>query len=58
MSINGAEQLVFVLHEDVIFLIKCPGGLMDKIIDSDSVDMGSIPVRDAILRDCLKQSLF
>lgn len=25
----------------------CPGGLMDKVVDSGSTDAGSIPVRDA-----------
>ncbi len=25
----------------------CPGGLMDKVMDSGSIDAGSIPARDA-----------
>ena len=27
--------------------IVCPGGLMDKVVDSGSTDAGSIPVRGA-----------
>lgn len=30
-----------------VFLMDCPGSLMDKVVDSGSTDTGSIPVRDA-----------
>ena len=30
-------------------VVPCPSGLMDKVIDSGSIDAGSIPVWDASL---------
>ena len=44
------NQSVFTDDRDIFLsLLMCPGGPMDKTMDSGSVNAGSIPARDAIL---------